>query len=278
VKFTQDLVCGKTRGIVGQARFTSEITQESEVISFGVLQFGDHNINAGVRKYRGKKEYEEMLQEMTQTCSAADFSGTVRLLDKHFGTSTYSLKSLFRDEKNKVVNGILESTLSEAESAYRQVYQSHYPLMRFLADLGDPPPVALKAAAEFILNTDLRRALSAVTPDFEVIKRLLDDSQLWQIQLDNEGLAHVFRQAVESKMASFVAKPEDLVLLNEMESMMDLVRTLPFTVDIRQVQNSYYRLLKAVQGQQETGEEQKTAKDWSAHFFALGEKLTIRVS
>jgi alpha-amylase/alpha-mannosidase (GH57 family) len=278
VKSSQSLVCGKTRGIVGRAKFASEITQESEVITFGVLQFGDHNINAGVREYRGKKPYEEMLQEITQTCSAADFPGAVRLLDKHFGTSTYSLKSLFRDEQNKVLNSILESTLSEAESAYRQVYQSHYPLMRFLTDLGDPAPVALKAAAEFILNTDLRRALSAGIPDFEAIKRLLDDSQLWQIQLDNEGLAHVFRQAVESKMASFVAKPEDLVLLNDVESLVDLARTLPFTVDIRQVQNSYYRLLKAVQGQQKTEEEQKTAKDWNAHFFALGDKLTIQVS
>lgn len=278
VRSSQDIDCGKTRGTVGQAKFTSEITQESEVISFGVLQFGDHNINAGVRKYRGKKAYEEMLQEIAQTCSAADFPGTVRLLDKHFGLSTYSLKSLFRDEQNKVLNSVLESTISEAESAYRQVYQSHFPLMRFLTDLGNPMPSVLKAAAEFIVNTDLRQALSTATPDFEAIKKLLDDSIAWKIQLDTEGLAHVFRQTLENKMAAFGAKPEDLTLLNEMESLVDLATTLPFPVNTRQVQNSYFKLLKVVQGQPKTSEEQKTAKDWNAHFLALGERLSIRVS
>ncbi|MBI4334924.1 MAG: DUF3536 domain-containing protein [Chloroflexi bacterium] len=279
VESGRDFACGKTKGIVGRARFTSAITRESEVISYSALQFGDHNIDAGVRKYRGKEAFEGMLEELSRTCVVADFPGTVRLLDKHFGPSTYSVRSLFRDQQNKVLNSILESSISEAESAYRQVYRSNYPLMRFLTELGNPLPVAFKAAAELVLNTDLRRALSAAAPDFEVIRNLLDDSALWKIELDTEGLAHVYRQTLERKISDFISKAEDLALLTEMESLVSLVRTLPFPVDIRQAQNSYFRKLKMVrQGQRQTGEGQKAADEWTAHFVALGEKLSVRVA
>ena len=47
----------------------------------------------------------------------ADFPKTILLLGKYFGTSTYSLLSLFADERRKVLNIIMEPTLREAEAA-----------------------------------------------------------------------------------------------------------------------------------------------------------------
>jgi alpha-amylase/alpha-mannosidase (GH57 family) len=271
--------CGKTRIAVGRVKVTSEITQESQDISFGVLHFGDHNVNAGVRKYRSQEAYNEMLQEMLQTCSAADFPGVIRLLDKHFGTSTYALKSLFRDEQNRVLGNILQSTLDEAESAYCQVYQSQYPLMRFLTGLGNPLPRALQFAAEFILNTDLRRELSADTPDVAAIKKLMEDAGLWKVPLDTSGLAHVFRQTLERKMFDFANEPEDMALMNEMIALIELAQSLPFTVELRGVQNLCHPMLKAVfpEFQNRAKGEDQTAKDWVARFVSLGDKLAIRV-
>src|SRR5580700_7363031 len=51
----------------------------------------------------------------------------------HFGGATYSLKSLFRDERQKVVSKLLGSTMAEAEAAYTQIYEHHAPLMGFLS-------------------------------------------------------------------------------------------------------------------------------------------------
>lgn len=276
----QSLGCGKTRVAVGRARFTSDITGESQVLSFGVLHFGDHNVNAGVSKYPGKKAYEEMLQEMTNTCSSADFLGVVRLLDKHFGTSIYSLKSLFREEQRKIIDNILESTLAEMESAYRQVYQSQYPLMRFLTDLGNPLPGAFRSAAEFIINAELRRTLATDTPDIDAVEKLLHDARLWSVQLDCGGLEYIFRGTMEKKMASFVASPDDLAMLGEMIALMSLAQSLPFLVNTRQVQNLYYRMLGEAYPdfQSKAKGEEQVAKDWIAQFVLLGEKLSMHVA
>jgi alpha-amylase/alpha-mannosidase (GH57 family) len=272
--------CGKTRIVVGRAKITSEITQEAQDLSFGVVHFGDHNMNAGVRRYRGEEAYQAMLQEMVQSCSTADFPGVIRLLDKHFGTSTYSLKSLFRDEQGKVLSRVLESTLGEIESAYRQVYQSHYPLMRFLTDIGNPLPRALQSAAEFILNTDLRRALASDSPDIDGVNRLLDDARGWNVQLDAVGLGHIFRETLEKKMFSLAGKPEDIALLNEFLALTELVRTLPFVVNTRQVQNQFYQMLNTTyldfQKKAQAGDGQ--AGEWVARFTRLGEILYVKAA
>ncbi|OGO24492.1 MAG: glycoside hydrolase [Chloroflexi bacterium RBG_16_50_9] len=271
--------CGKTRIAVGRVNVTSEITQESQALSFGVAHFSDHNLSAGVRKYRGEEAFNEMLQELIQTCSVADFPGVIRLLDKHFGTSTYALRSLFRDEQNKVLGNILQLTLNETESAYRQIYQSHYPLMRFLINLGNPLPKGLQFAAEFILNTDLRRALSADTPDVAAIKKFLEETGLWKVQLDTSGLAHVFRQTLEKKMFDFVNKPEDVAIMSEMIALVELAQSLPFAVELRGVQNLCHPMLKKTfpEFQKRAKGEDQLAKDWVARFVSLGDKLAIRI-
>jgi hypothetical protein len=216
IKGYQTAECGKARLVTGRARVTSTITRESATLSFGVLHFGDQNVNAGVREYQSEEAYQAMLQEMTQTFSGADFAEVVRLLDKHFGTSTYSLKSLFHDEQRKVLDSILESALSEIEAAYYQVYEHNYPPMRFLAELGYPIPKSYQSAAEFILNAGLRRALHSDPVELERIRSLLDEVQTWQVELDAEGLSYLSQQSLEKMMARLVSSSEDVDLLKEL--------------------------------------------------------------
>ena len=52
---------GKARLALGRVRLTSDITQESCLLSFGVLHLGDHNVNSGVRKFLGDEPYRELI-------------------------------------------------------------------------------------------------------------------------------------------------------------------------------------------------------------------------
>lgn len=280
LKAYQTTECGKARMAVGRAKVTSELTRESAVLSFGVLHFGDHNLNAGVREYRGEEAYHAMLQEITQTCAVADFPEVIRLLDKHFGTSTYSLKSLFRDEQRKVLGHILQSTLSEIETAYRQIYEHHYPPMRFLTDLGGPVPKAFYSAAELILNLDLYRAVSAETLNAEQIRTLIDSARLWRVELDTAGLSYEFKKTLEKKMAKFVAAPGDTALLQELIDALTLAHTMPFALDLWKVQNLYYTLWQTVRPEFQKKAEQgdETAREWQNRFTSLGEQLRLRVA
>jgi alpha-amylase/alpha-mannosidase (GH57 family) len=272
--------CGQSRLVAGYARVASQITLESAVLTYGVFRFGGHVINAGVRHFRSDEDYQVLAKELSGMCSTADFTEVVRLLDKHFGTSTYSLKSLFRDEQRKVLGYILESTMSEIEAAYRQLYEHHYSPMRFLAELGGPVPRAFHSAAELIVNIDLHRAVSGGTVDVEAVRNLVETARTWQIELDGEGIGYDFRSKLETMTAVLAAGPEDIEVMKKVLSAAALAKSLPFPVDLWKVQNIYWGMLQGVypRFKARAAHSEQQAMEWVEVFKELGKTLLIRVA
>jgi hypothetical protein len=275
----QSAVAGKPKLAAGRAKVTSAITRESGTLSFGVLHFGDHNVNAGVGEYHGEEFYQVMLQELTQTFSRADFPEVIRLLDKHFGTSTYSIKNLFLDEQRKVLDSILGSALSEIKAAYYYVYEHHYPPMRFLSELGNPIPRSFRSAAEFFLNSELRQALSNDALDLERINKLLNETQTWKVELDTEGLSYLLQQTLERMMGKLTSNPEDIDLLKALLAAMEMARSLPFPLDLWKVQNLYHEMKRSTypEFQKRVQQGDDAAAEWPELFVLLGQRLSIRV-
>jgi alpha-amylase/alpha-mannosidase (GH57 family) len=276
----QSSEAGEVKLAVGRARITSDITRESALLTFGVLHFGDHNLSGGVRDFLGDEAYRALLAEMTETFSRADYPELVRFLDKHFGASTYSLKSLFRDEQRNVLTRILESTLAEAEAVYRELYEHHAPLMRFLTYLRIPLPRAFRTAAEVVLSADLRWAFEEEEPDLDRVRAHLEAVTLWRIDLDTEGLSYALRRTMERLADRFRAEPSDLANLQRLDTIVSLARFLPFEVDLWKAQNTYYEVLHTehpafFREMSEQGDE--SASTWVSHFLTLGEKLLVRV-
>ncbi len=271
---------GRTKLAVGRIRVTCKITRESARLSFGVLHMGDHNLNCGIRAFRDQEADHAMAQAFTETFARADFPEVIRLLDRQFGASIYSLKSLFRDEQRKILSLILESTMAEAETTYRQLYEHHAPLMHFLSTLGVPLPKVFHAAAEIVLNTDLRLGFQEEVPDRDRVRALLEDAGTWRVELDTTGLGHTLKQTIDRLAGEFRVQPAEIPLLQRLETMMSLARALPFEVDLWEVQNIYYELLHwaypALRDKRDRGDAE--AQEWVGHFVSLGEALRIVVT
>lgn len=173
---------------------------------------------------------------------------------------------------------ILESTVSEIESAYRQLYDNHFPAMRFLTEMGGPVPKAFHSAAELILNIDLHRALKSDTFEAETIKNLVDTADSWRVDLDMDGLAYDFKATLEGMMAVFTQAPEDTAKLQGLVDAVALAGSMPFAVDLWQTQNQYYEVLNNTRPeyQQRADSGDEAAKAWLADFHNLGEQLQIR--
>ncbi|MEW6540062.1 MAG: DUF3536 domain-containing protein [Bacillota bacterium] len=272
------LSSGRIRLTVGQARVTSEVTRESTALSYGVLHFGDHNLNAGVRAYRDEDAYRTMVQAVTTAFEGGSIPEVIRRLDRYFEGIPYSLKLLFPDEQRKILEQILAPTLADLEANYRHIYEHHASLMRFLGALGIPQPKALRTAAEFVLNTDLRRAFADEEFSLKRIAVLLDQAADCAVPLDSAGLDYVLEQTVERMAGRLQAEPHDLDTLTGLNAAVGLARSLPFTVDLWKVQNIYYELLQRVYGEFErraaAGDDR--ARVWNEHFSALGDKLRMR--
>jgi hypothetical protein len=266
---------GRARLAIGTALVRSRITGEQQDVSFGVLHFGDHNLTAAVRSFRGDQEFKTVVGELREAFHASDLPAVLRLLDSHYAGATYSLKSLFRDERQKVVSKILGSTMDEAEAAYRQIYEHHAPLMGFLSGVGAPLPKMLHLTAEFVLNTTLRKEFLADELDLERVQTLLDTAAREKIQWDEAWLSYALNRRL-GRMADELAINPREERLQSFNAAVDLVRSLPFNVNMARVQNVFYQLLQNVYPLV-AAESDGSSQRWINQFEALGAKLGVCV-
>jgi alpha-amylase/alpha-mannosidase (GH57 family) len=273
VKDAERFQSGRFRLDVGQARICSRITQECGSFTYGVLHLGDHNINAGVREFRGEEAYAEAASELSEAFNRADVAESLRLLDKHFQGAQYTLKSLFRDEQRRVVGHILESTLAEVEANYRQVYETDAPLLRFLSELHMPRPQVLQSTAEFVINSNLRHAFEAEELDLGSIAALMDAAARDEITLDIPGLSYALKKRLAALAKQLAADPSEPSVFAKFEAAVRLARSLPFEVDLWTAQNVAYRVLQEVS---EGRGKDAVAQEWLQRWLALADKLNLK--
>ena len=269
------VVSGKMQLAMGRAQVCSRITTECDQFTFAVLHMGDHTLNAGVRQNGGGEVYRATMEELTAAFSRGDIPSVIRVLDHHFGGALYSLKSLFRDEQRRIMDHVLESTLQEAEAGLRAIYEHHAPLLRYLSDVNYPRPKALAVAAEFVLNGSLKREFRKEFLDLGEVKNLLNQAKEEGVQLDSEGLSYLMTRKLNGLMQQLRRRPENLGLLRKILSLLDLLKELPFTVNLWRVENLYYEMSKATYP--ELLAKGQAPQEWVDAFLELGRTLRIRV-
>jgi alpha-amylase/alpha-mannosidase (GH57 family) len=271
---------GKMKLVTGRARFTSRITHETATLAFGVLHLGDHNVSGGVREIRHDEEYEGLSENLHAAFARADAPEVLSLLQHNFGANIFSLKSLFRDDQRKILDIILGTDLAEAEASLLHQYEKEAPLMRFLADLHVEQPKLFRTLAEFALNSRLRNMLGSENLALERVELLLQEAREMQIPLDTPTLEFVMRRRAEERARAFWANPGELAGLQRLEAAVQLARSLPFPVNLWQVQNLCAENLDGtfsmIRKEAEQGDE--NAKIWIRHMSSLADILDLRVA
>jgi alpha-amylase/alpha-mannosidase (GH57 family) len=267
---------GKLRLATGRARFNSNITRESDVFSFAVLHLGDPNLLGGVRIADPEKDLAEK-SKLRELFSRADTAAIIRDLDENFSKKTFSLKSLFRDEQRKITKQILDESMKSTAAAYRSIYETQAPLIRFLRGLGIPIPSSLYSAAQIALNNQLQEALERTDPDADSIQGFFREVTATQVQVDATTLEFAIRKRLEREAAHFAENPDIPCNVHRFKRLLDLALALPFPVVLWEVQNiSYAPLVQTIEkytGSNGNGDPAKKA--FISELFCLRDELKI---
>jgi alpha-amylase/alpha-mannosidase (GH57 family) len=268
---------GRARLAIGSIEIRSVITRESERFELAVLHLGETELTGGVRVVRDQSDFSEVRAQLAETMEPGEIPAVIRLLDQHFGSSAISIRSLFRDEQRRILHQLLNATLEEAESAFRQLHERYDPLMRFHARLGIPVPKVLQTAAEFDLNLQLRRTLDEEPLPIAELEARLREARDEGVTLDETTLLS-FKHAIERAADRFHEHPEDLDRLEVFETLAGLVREFKIAVDLRRAQNRYFRMRNLVRPAIEASSGNgHAAQQWLELFDALGEELSFTI-
>jgi len=258
---------GSHRLAVGRFEISSVTTLERQDLTFGFLRFGNHNLSGGIRPYQGPEAYGRMLEEVTGSFSRADLPGLMRLLDRHFPERNYSLENLSLDAQRLIIDNLLKSTLDNAAQAYRELYDRHAPLIRFLKSIETPLPRALRSAAEQVLSSEIRRLLESGDNDPQRLKQLLAEAKAVGIELDEERLAHSAMEALEQRLEALQESEPELSELEEMKAAIDQALLLPFDVNMGKLELGIFLLLR----------ESKPGDGRSALLREIGRSLRLAI-
>jgi alpha-amylase/alpha-mannosidase (GH57 family) len=269
---------GRAKLAVGRTGVTSQITRESAQFHYAVLHMGDHTVSCGIKRF-DEEAYSRMAAEVLGIFDRNDIPGVFQSFGDHFQDSLYSLNSLFRDEQRKVLGTILESTTADALAIYRQLYENHVALMRFIDASSSPIPKSLYVAGEIVINSDLNLEFGRDPLDHETIRGLIDDAERAGIELDAETLEFTLRHNLERMGRELQAEPENFDRLEQLTQGVRLAFDLPFSVRLQQIQNAVYAL-----GQQtypalkkRSGRGGGAARRWEETFRQLARILKVRV-
>jgi alpha-amylase/alpha-mannosidase (GH57 family) len=270
-------VTGKTKLAIGRVQIISEITQETEVLSYGILYMGEHNLIGGVRKFPSHEAYEAAAREISGIYQTADFPQVIRLIDQHFGSPSYTLKSLFKDEQRRILDDIVGSAREDLEGRFLLITERYAPLMKFLESAGAPLPGGLQTAWDLTLRGEIRKQLSNGHTDLEHLKALIDEAQPRGTEVLNVDISYAAKNRMERLMQKIAENPEDVAQVKELEEIAALITPLPIGLNLADVQNTYWNLkqtaLSDLQNRANGGDT--AAQECLKELLALGEKLSF---
>jgi alpha-amylase/alpha-mannosidase (GH57 family) len=258
---------------IGRVRICSKITSESALLSFAALHLGDHQVKVGVRESPEDPEYHAAINELTEAFHSARAPEIIQRLDDVFPSEADTLHSLFKDEQRKILELILAPLMTEAEAAHIRLYDRNAELMRFLTSLQIPLPKAFRASAEFALNCHLRREFLSEEPTLEKVAPLIEAAKAVNVQLDVPTLEYALRNTLESMAEKLAASPADPLSLSRFRAAVELARSLPFPVNLWQVQNLFYEQLRFPTRKSLGGKQRALPASLAADFAKLGETL-----
>jgi alpha-amylase/alpha-mannosidase (GH57 family) len=267
----QTLEYGKLRLAAGRARITSRITHSLVDFDFAVLYSGGHNLRAGIAPVH--RDFATFVEQLRIRLAERDLHSFTPVFERYFGKEIYSLKSLFHDERRRIVTRIVDSKLADIDRLYRSVYEEHTSLIGFLREIWMPLPPILHVSSGFVLNNEIRRCLENEEIEFARMNELLATAQQHGVSLD-ATLPSLFHRRLDGMMNRWKQSPFDLDTLAQLQPLVELMRIAPFEADLWAAQNSFYEVMVSVASQKPN----RCSPEWLNQFRRLGENLGVGVS
>ncbi len=273
------LAVGNMQLLLGRVHLTTQITQEAAALWFGVVHYGDHHLYGGARLVQGTGETHPCLQEACEALQQSDVQALIRLFYQHFHAAAWPLHALRPDAQRTILTPLLASATAATAEVYRQLYTSHLPLVHALTRLRMPLPPALRDAATYLWHTHLEQALAPATLDVPQVKALIAEGRRAGLWLEASTLQPVLERTLEHLAARLAAEALHSDHLPVLVEMLHCVRSLPWQVNIWQVQNVCYTLLhstyRACHDQAAQGDQQ--AREWVRTFRSLADLASVYI-
>jgi len=274
------LKAGKHKLLIGKALMRSKVTYETKMFSYAFLHLGDQNIIGGVRESISSKKFNKMKDDLKNAFKLVNIGEIILLIDKHFGSHSYNIWHLFKDKSRAIFNEIFNSTFTEFENFSKRIYENNYPVMLTMKEIGNPLPNAIRYIIEYYINSEIKKKLEkSESINTQRLNELFNEASKWSLELDKQKLSYSGSRRINNLMESLLENPDDLNLLNEIESSLKVLVEFPLNLNVWKAQNILFiigkKYIPVKRSKAEEGDSE--AVEWLEHFKNIENYLQVRI-
>ncbi|MEZ4960033.1 MAG: DUF3536 domain-containing protein [Saprospiraceae bacterium] len=256
---------------IGRTTLVSQLTYSEKSFSFVVLYLGQQNMFGNISLDMDRETFDKKQAEITAAFKSTSLGDVIGLM-QDFGKEKFSFKHLFKDERRKILNQILERSLPPVETAIRDYYEDNYQLMSGMVQSSIPVTDGWRNITQYIINRDFRDFFENGEMNIRRLKFLAGEFDKWGIQLSDEpGITLAAGERFFEELKKIDNGESGLEQLNLLNTILESLSLLGIRPELWKSQNLYYQMTQGYR----RGEWVYVSKAWQEAYLKLGELLKV---
>ncbi|MGH7595081.1 MAG: DUF3536 domain-containing protein [bacterium] len=237
----------ETTLMIGRAEVQSGITMEKRAYAFALVNRGaGEGVKSFVRRDDGSWSYAESRDTLMNDFHQREHE-IVDELPKHWSGDTFGMRDMLAEERQQVIDILLQDRLLEISGIYSHIYTQYRSLMQALRGLGAALPAELSVPASYTLSQRLRAEVEKLrnVTEPEAYKPCLEIARAAQrlgLQLDNESASRVFQEMIEQRLQRLFNNAA-MESCKEILALVDIADRLKLALDEPSIQNQIFSIL-----------------------------------
>ncbi|HQQ97431.1 MAG TPA: DUF3536 domain-containing protein [Cyclobacteriaceae bacterium] len=265
---------GEQKLVLGITKVHSLVTQSEKRFSFAVIYLGKHDLIGNLSLDIELDEFASMQFRMVHAFEEGRLGDVISIMQTYFGPEKYSIWSLFKEEKRKILDTIARQGLEDIESSLRRTYNRDYPLVNALSNNEIPIPNAYRTTFEYILNADLLKCFQPDKINIKTLERIVGELARWSLKIEDPGrVERIAGESIFRELQRVAAERDNLKRIQRLNRLFPILHKFKLEPNLYLSQNLYFQMSL----ENKEGKHPNLNADWKDQFSLLGDNLGIKV-
>ncbi|HTP26221.1 MAG TPA: DUF3536 domain-containing protein [Anaeromyxobacteraceae bacterium] len=232
---------------LGRLELESFLTGESLDALFCVIHFGASDFRCGIAPHPGEERQAALEHALFSRVAQLSLAQLLREVDRIFTGRDYTLRDLFLDERRRVADALLASTMRRCEADYLRIFEDNRQLMELLREIDSPIPDPLLVAAGLSLTRRLLDVTANALREEADLKTAQDEmtaivqlAQSLHARIHLEPVRRSVEELVRARMAALIDGANAPVRAEELVVALDTAHRLGLWLDLWSPQNQLW--------------------------------------
>ncbi len=265
---------GEQKLVLGITKVKSLVTRSEKRFAFAVIYLGKHDLIGNLSLDIETDKFAVMQSKMVDAFEDGRLGDVISIMQTYFGPEKYSIWSLFKEEKRKILDTIANEGMEDIESSLRRAYNRDYPLVNALSNNDIPIPKAYRTTFEYILNADLLKCFQPDRINIKTLERIVGEIDRWSLNIEDPGkVERLAGESIYKELQRVSAERDNVKRIQRLNRLFPILAKFKLEPNLYLSQNLYFKMSL----EHKATLNHELHADWLEQFYFLGDNLGVKV-